>query len=161
MNISDGLINLTLGENTELDIPFDTQYWLEITVGEGTPLSRIKLTSVPYALYSSKTSNIIEGEPLILNDCEGNMRMRLDPNTGKIEMFDDEEVEWYSIEVNSPAVTRRNNGDGTITVDWGNNSTVTYNSTKQQIISEFSTYFGEGTNMTYYVKYYNQVDNVN
>ena len=52
MAITDGMANIVLGSLTELDISFDRQYWLEITVGGGIPMPRIKLQSVPYALSS-------------------------------------------------------------------------------------------------------------
>ena len=61
VQISDGLANLTLGEITPLNISFDTQLWLEVQVGAGTPLPRIKLTSVPYALFSASSNPYNEG----------------------------------------------------------------------------------------------------
>lgn len=48
--ISEGLTNIILGMSTALNLDFENQYWLQIQVGNGTPLSRIKLTSVPYAM---------------------------------------------------------------------------------------------------------------
>ncbi|MCO5252179.1 MAG: hypothetical protein M9949_12290 [Candidatus Kapabacteria bacterium] len=66
--IVDGLVNLTLGSVTPFSINFADEYWLEITVGTGTPLPRIKLSSVPYALHSktaeSITGSITESDPL-------------------------------------------------------------------------------------------------
>ncbi|MCW5883775.1 MAG: tail fiber domain-containing protein [Candidatus Kapabacteria bacterium] len=72
VQISDGLANLTLGEITPLNISFDTQLWLEIQVGDGTPLPRIKLTSVPYALSALSS---IEYDPTWSgsNDTTGNI----------------------------------------------------------------------------------------
>ncbi|MBX3043049.1 MAG: tail fiber domain-containing protein [Ignavibacteriae bacterium] len=61
VQISDGLANLTLGEITPLTISFNNQLWLEIQVGAGTPLPRIKLTSVPYALHSASSVTYTEG----------------------------------------------------------------------------------------------------
>jgi hypothetical protein len=58
--INDGLTNLILGSVTTLNLDFDVQYWLEIQIGTSTPLSRIKLTSVPYSLRA-KTADAIEG----------------------------------------------------------------------------------------------------
>ena len=60
VQINDGLANLTLGEITPLNINFDTQLWLEVQIGAGTPLPRIKLTSVPYALSALSS---IETDP--------------------------------------------------------------------------------------------------
>lgn len=53
LTITNGLANITLGSVTPFSVTFDTQYWLEITVGSGTPMPRIQLTSVPYALHSA------------------------------------------------------------------------------------------------------------
>jgi hypothetical protein len=48
---TDGVFNVILGSMTALDLPFDTQYWLAVSVsGEAEMSPRIKLTSAPYAL---------------------------------------------------------------------------------------------------------------
>jgi len=112
--ITDGLVNLMLGSINDLNVSFDSQYWLEITIGEGTPLSRIMLTSVPYSMYAKTAPNEIQGEPLILRDSDGNMRMRLNPDEGIFEMFDDEEELWYSMQVNSPPIITSNMGEVTV-----------------------------------------------
>ncbi|MBS3999186.1 MAG: tail fiber domain-containing protein [Desulfobulbaceae bacterium] len=61
--IADGLVNLTLGSVTPFSINFADEYWLEITVGSGTPLPRIKLSSVPYALHSKTAESFNETDP--------------------------------------------------------------------------------------------------
>jgi hypothetical protein len=48
--VEDGLANLSLGSITPFNLNFANDYWLEITIENGTPLPRISLTSVPYAL---------------------------------------------------------------------------------------------------------------
>ena len=63
MLINSGLVNLTLGENTPLTLQFSTQYWLEITVDAGTPLTRVALTSVPYSLNSKHAESATETDP--------------------------------------------------------------------------------------------------
>jgi len=53
--VKDGLLDVELGSVTELDLPFDKQYWLGIQISpddEMTP--RFKLTSVPYALVAEE-----------------------------------------------------------------------------------------------------------
>lgn len=50
VTVADGLVNLSLGSLTPFNINFDDDYWLEITVGNGTPLPRISLSAVPYAI---------------------------------------------------------------------------------------------------------------
>jgi hypothetical protein len=57
LQITDGLANITLGSISTLNINFSKQYWLEIVVESGTPLTRIKLTSVPYSLNSKTVDN--------------------------------------------------------------------------------------------------------
>ncbi|MCO5252177.1 MAG: tail fiber domain-containing protein [Candidatus Kapabacteria bacterium] len=61
--IVDGLVNLTLGSVTPFSINFADEYWLEITVGSGSPLPRIKLSSVPYALHSKTAESANETDP--------------------------------------------------------------------------------------------------
>ncbi|PKL85627.1 MAG: hypothetical protein CVV22_06905 [Ignavibacteriae bacterium HGW-Ignavibacteriae-1] len=61
--IADGLVNLTLGSVTPFSINFGDEYWLEITVGTGTPLPRIKLSSVPYAMHSKTAESANETDP--------------------------------------------------------------------------------------------------
>lgn len=86
--INNGLANVTLGSVADLDLNFDQQYWLEITINGGTPLSRIPLNSVPYAMYAKNTSNIIEGAALTINDANGNPRIILNPDGSKIHLKD-------------------------------------------------------------------------
>ena len=50
VDVTNGLFNVILGGTSSLDLPFDTDYWLGITVGTDPELSpRIRLTSVGYA----------------------------------------------------------------------------------------------------------------
>lgn len=56
VEVTNGLVNLILGSQIPLDISFNSQYWLQIYIGI-EPLSRIKLTSVPYALYAESTGD--------------------------------------------------------------------------------------------------------
>jgi hypothetical protein len=56
--IADGLANLTLGEDVSFDtIHFNEPLWLEITIGSGTPLTRIKFTAVPYAITAKNVED--------------------------------------------------------------------------------------------------------
>jgi hypothetical protein len=50
VDVTNGLFNVILGGTNYLDLPFDIDYWLGITVGADPELSpRIRLTSVGYA----------------------------------------------------------------------------------------------------------------
>jgi hypothetical protein len=49
--VANGLFNVMLGKNNPLQLPFDTTYWLGITVDAGPELQpRIQLTSAAYSL---------------------------------------------------------------------------------------------------------------
>ncbi len=120
VDVENGLVNLSLGSVTPLNISFDKQYWLEITVGESTPLPRIKLNSVPYSLYSAKTSGIIANDSIVLKDSLGLTRMVFNPNTGTFKMMDNDTV-WYEVSVNSPSVTTIMNPDGSYSKKSGEN----------------------------------------
>ncbi|HPI18984.1 MAG TPA: hypothetical protein PKY56_01305 [Candidatus Kapabacteria bacterium] len=126
LNIVDGLVNLTLGSVTPLNLSFDSQYWLEISVGEGTPLPRIILNSVPYSLYSKKSSGIIENDSIVLKDSLGVTRMVFNPNTGTFKMMNNDTT-WYEMNVNSPLSSRIQNSNGTQTISWDGVES-TYNS---------------------------------
>ena len=51
--INTGIFNVILGSVNPLNIPFDKQYWLGITIGTDPELTpRVQLTSSPYSLNS-------------------------------------------------------------------------------------------------------------
>ncbi len=110
LQIENGLANITLGETTALNLPFDTPYWLEIIIGESEPLPRIKISSVPYSLYSAKSSNVIQNESFILKDSTGITRIVFDPNAGSFKMMNNDTV-WYEINVHSPKQEIEKQGD--------------------------------------------------
>lgn len=115
VNVYNGLVNLILGSVEEFDLNFTEQYWLEIKVGDGTPLSRIALNTVPYSFYSKRSSGVIEADSLVLKDSEGVTRFVINPETGTFKMMDNDTI-WYELSVNSPLKTRNVYGDGTFTV---------------------------------------------
>jgi hypothetical protein len=54
--VSDGIFNAILGSVVPLNLPFDDQYWLGVTVGAGSELSpRIELSSSAYSLNSANS----------------------------------------------------------------------------------------------------------
>lgn len=59
-----GIFNVILGKVIKLDLPFDKQYWLEISIDGGDPLlQRIGLTSSAYSLNTkSIPDNIVTAE---------------------------------------------------------------------------------------------------
>jgi hypothetical protein len=52
VNIQNGYLNVYLGSISPLNISFQKEYWIEVTVGNGLPYQRTKLSSVPYSMYS-------------------------------------------------------------------------------------------------------------
>jgi len=54
-----GSFNAILGNSTPLTLPFNQQYWMEIRIGDGDPLSpRIRLTSSAYAMRSCNADSV-------------------------------------------------------------------------------------------------------
>jgi hypothetical protein len=53
ITVTDGIVNTMLGSITPIDLPFDNEYYLGITVGTESELTpRTKLNSVPYSFMS-------------------------------------------------------------------------------------------------------------
>ncbi len=107
VTIEDGITNLILGKSTTLNLDFEDAYWLEITIDNGTPLSRIELTSVPYAF----TSKNIEDKAVTydkLQDANG--------NSGTILMWNG--TQWTESDKNDSDAVIGNevigNADGTL-----------------------------------------------
>jgi len=56
--VENGVFNVILGSQTPLDLPFDSPYFLGITVGDGTELMPlIELTSSPYSLKARSVAD--------------------------------------------------------------------------------------------------------
>ncbi|MFP4528984.1 MAG: hypothetical protein ACLFQX_10560, partial [Candidatus Kapaibacterium sp.] len=55
--VKDGYINIVLGEENPIDLPFERQYWLQITLENGSPFPRTPLTAVPYSFHSDKSAH--------------------------------------------------------------------------------------------------------
>ena len=50
-HVTAGILNVILGEVTPIDLPFDEQYWLGVSIGAGPEaVPRTKLTGAPYSL---------------------------------------------------------------------------------------------------------------
>lgn len=135
--VEDGLANIALGEITALNLPFDTPYWLEIVIGENEPLPRIKLSSVPYSLYSAKSSNVFQNDSLVFKDSLGITRLVINPNEGSLKMMNNDTI-WYSLQVKSPLETLIWNPDGTWTELIGEGNTITYDNNMNVMNSNFS-----------------------
>jgi len=66
LQVREGLFNATLGSESPLNLPFDEQYWLGITIDDGDELTpRIPLDATPYAIKAhSVPDGSITGEKL-------------------------------------------------------------------------------------------------
>ncbi|MCK5333668.1 MAG: hypothetical protein KAJ24_04095, partial [Candidatus Aenigmarchaeota archaeon] len=58
---TDGYFSVLIGSHNSLDLPFDTQYWLEIQVQSDTLAPRFKLGAVPYTFRANITENLAAG----------------------------------------------------------------------------------------------------
>ena len=62
IEVSDGIFSIVLGAFTGIDLPFDAQYWLGISVSGDPELSpRTRLTSAPYAYRSAVAESLAGG----------------------------------------------------------------------------------------------------
>jgi len=56
--VANGVFHVILGSVVPIDLPFDNQYWLGITVGGGSELTpRLQLTSSAYSLNAANSEN--------------------------------------------------------------------------------------------------------
>ncbi len=155
VSISNGLANLSLGSVTPFNLNFDKQYWLEITVGNGTPMPRIALTTVPYSFYSAKSSGVIQNDSLVLKDAQGVTRIVMNPNTGTFKMMNNDIV-WYEMSVNSPPESIEYMPDGSKTIRTPE-GVKQYNSNSELIFERIikSTGISDENKTIFDEKYYN------
>jgi hypothetical protein len=82
VTVTNGIFNTILGSVTPLNLPFDEQYWLGITIGSDAELTpRTALTASPYSLNSHST--IAETEPgqgLTIRNLNGEATHQFDSN---------------------------------------------------------------------------------
>jgi len=75
-----GIFDVILGTKTPLNIPFDKQYWIGVSLESNPEMTpRIPLVSVPYALSSAESSSLSDdatGAVLSLNGAEGHLMLR-------------------------------------------------------------------------------------
>ena len=48
VSVEEGFFNVNLGDDTPINLPFDQQYWLQVTVANGSPYARTAFASVPH-----------------------------------------------------------------------------------------------------------------
>ncbi len=59
--VVNGLFDVTLGSINPIDLPFDTDYWLEVVVDVSTLIPRVKLSSSPYAFRANVADSVVGG----------------------------------------------------------------------------------------------------
>jgi hypothetical protein len=99
----------------------------------------------------TQAGDISDGDPFILRDSEGNMRYRFDPDESKLEIFDESENSWYSIQVNSPPITTQKNDDGSYSTTQGGKQTfydASGNKVKETNTSSYEMPGGRHVNQT-------------
>jgi hypothetical protein len=95
--VSKGIFNVILGSKTSLNLPFDEQYWLGVSVESGEELNpRTALTASPYSLNSYSTiAETKPGQGLIIRNSSGETTHQL--NTDGSAMHTGESVFWGGI----------------------------------------------------------------
>jgi len=61
ISVVKGLFDVTLGQYNPIDLPFDTQYWLQLRVELETLTPRIPLTAVGYAFRAAIAESLVGG----------------------------------------------------------------------------------------------------
>jgi hypothetical protein len=114
--VANGLFNVVLGDSgAPIDLSFDEDYWLEITVGGNTLTPRTRLTSVGYAYRAAKadTASIAVAAPTAGGWTDDGSVVRLTTSTDKVGIGTtnpDEEMEickeqndWTELKLNNPS----------------------------------------------------------
>lgn len=68
VNTSNGIFNIVLGSNTNLDLSFDAPYFVSTSVDGEELLPRIALTASPYALNTVKKTRSVTVTPGMISD---------------------------------------------------------------------------------------------
>jgi hypothetical protein len=93
---------------------------------------------------ANESTGFSNGEALILRDADGNMRIKIDPVNGTLEMFDSDEELWYSIEVSSPPTNTVYHSNGSYTTT-SNNKESTYSSNGDLLKEKSSSNYNDPT----------------
>jgi len=73
VEVSSGIYSTILGNTNDLNVPFDTVYYLGVTIGSSELTPRIQLTSAPYALSligvnnQFPSSGLVKADSIIVN----------------------------------------------------------------------------------------------
>ncbi|MFC1725635.1 hypothetical protein ACFL4T_08405 [candidate division KSB1 bacterium] len=99
VNISNGVCNVELGSVSTLDISFDRQYWLGITINSGTELTpRTKLMSVPYSLNTrSIPDSIVTTDKIKDNSITTSKISSSGASAGEVITYDGTDIAWDTI----------------------------------------------------------------
>ncbi len=86
VNVTEGYFNVNLGQTTPINLPFNSQYFLQVTVGGGAPYARTAMSLVPYA-GMAKAASTADTATVALGVVDGGVtQAMLDPNVMAIPM---------------------------------------------------------------------------
>lgn len=144
---TDGVFSVNLGNVNSIDLPFDTQYYLGITVGSDNEMTpRQALSSVGYAYRAKKADSIKDSvvtTEVIANDAVTTDKVADDAISGdKIAL-----ATITSTNIANGAVSSSQIGDGTIATEDLANDAVTAAKIKPNIISSIDGVSNDGGNV--------------
>ncbi len=86
VKVTEGYFNVNLGQTTPINLPFNKQYFLQVTVGGGDPYARTAMSLVPYA-GMAKSASMADTATVALGVVDGGVtQAMLDPNVMAIPM---------------------------------------------------------------------------
>jgi len=96
VEVASGVFTAVLGQLVPLNLPFNTQYWLGVSVSGTTELSpRTTLTASPYSLFSSGIADgAVTGSSIANNSITANKLNRTGASSGDVLTFDGTNVTW-------------------------------------------------------------------
>ncbi len=86
VEVTEGYFNVNLGRSNPINLPFNKQYFLQVTVGSGQPYARTPMSLVPYA-GMAKAASSADTATVALGVVDGGVTQNmLDPNVTAIPM---------------------------------------------------------------------------
>jgi len=94
--VTDGLFSVILGEVNPLNIQFDSQHWIGLSINGGTELTpRTKLTSVPYSLKArSLSDNSVTTDKIAGQSVTAEKISPTGASSGQMLSYDGSQVTW-------------------------------------------------------------------
>lgn len=120
VTVDEGLYVVQLGSENPINLPFDEQYWLGITVGDGEELSpRLQFSAAPYARRANRVDEVGPGVILPasvassqISPSGGSSGQVLTVVGGQAKWADPEELTGAALPTKSVRSTKLNSEDG-------------------------------------------------